>query len=188
MTMTEKRLKPGLTLDEVIFQRIERAFALHLSLAESFSGAHGTQKLLTTYRSAIQKTLSLMDEMDVGSFCAHCASQERGSCCFEEVGDEYDPPLLLVNLLLSSELPLKREVPGNCCFFLGEKGCRLKGRYHFCVNYLCPDLRDFLGAEKIGNLLAAVGEEIAAGWEIERNIHFRLAALPGTAFHPDSSR
>lgn len=174
--MLQDAKMPGETEDEAILRRIETARRLHASLGHAISLDAHTTASLTAYGTAIQRTSSMMGEMNVGQLCARCAGLERGSCCFEEIGWEYDPSLLLVNLLLGCDPPEAREIPGSC-FFLGENGCRLAARYHFCVNYLCPDLRDFLGDEGCGRLLTIVGEEIAAGWEIELRVR-RLAPPP----------
>jgi hypothetical protein len=177
---------PDETDDEAILRRIETACMIHASLGKDLSRDVRTAALLNAYGAAIQRTSSMMEEMKVGKFCARCAGLERGSCCFEQIAWEYDPPLLLANLLLGCDPPRERKIPGSC-FFLGENGCRLTARYHFCVNYLCPDLRDFLGSEGCMKLLVIVGEEIATGWEIERHVRRLAPPPPGRTGYSESS-
>jgi hypothetical protein len=70
----------------------------------------------------------------------------------------------LINLLLDVPLPSGREIP-ETCFFVGRNGCKLRGRYAFCVNFLCPRLTQ---ATKSGKLLHSTGEELLCGWELEK--------------------
>jgi hypothetical protein len=77
--------------------------------------------------------------------------------------------LLLINLLFGVELPERREIPEGC-FFVGEKGCRLLARHTFCVNYLCPVLIRSLERKEKRELATVSGEEILAGWELEKKL------------------
>ncbi len=128
--------------------------------------------LLTCYDSAIEATQRAMGEAGMGLSCGRC-SKDTGSCCFQEVETWYDHRLLLINLLLSGDLPRSREVEGEC-LFLGERGCRLRARYAFCLNYFCPMLKARFGLDLLKTLLAAVGRELAAGWELEQALDRRL--------------
>ena len=107
-----------------------------------------------------------MAEGGVLKACSQCAQGPAGSCCFEGVEDWYDPVLLLINLLLDAPLPSQREIP-KACFFVGQGGCKLRGRYAFCVNFLCPKLN---AGREDGELLRATGEELLCGWELEKAI------------------
>ena len=41
----------------------------------------------------------------------------------------------------------------------------------FCLNYFCPSLRTQLGPTLMDTLLAVVGQELAAGWELETALY-----------------
>lgn len=169
--------------DTTILRRVAAARELHGVLAGAKPFEHRTAAPIEAYGTAIRRTSSAMGEMNVVAFCSRCAMTERGSCCFEEIGQAYDLPLLLLNLLLGCELPRAREIPHGC-FFLGPTGCTLTARYHFCVNYLCPDLRNALGREGSERLLRIVGSEIAAGWEAEKEILRLMSTHPSGSGGP----
>ncbi|HEX9911446.1 MAG TPA: hypothetical protein VGA86_11205 [Desulfatiglandales bacterium] len=152
--------------------------AQEINKAEAFYDAYGSalredervQVLLENYRKAIACTFEAMAEEGVLKACSHCAQGPSGSCCFEGVEDWYDPVLLLINLLLGVPLPSGREIP-KACFFVGQGGCKLRGRYAFCVNFLCPNLSR---ETKNGKLLRTTGEELLCGWELEKEIRRRI--------------
>ena len=168
--MEFKAQKPKRPLRE----EVARARALHALHGKSLSDDPRIACLLEKYRDAIVRSGRQMEEEGVWAACARCARMGHGSCCFKGIEDEYDHILLLVNLLFGVDLPDDPAVPESC-FFLGEKGCRLKGRYYFCVNYLCPDLQDALEPAAMRELLRIVGEELSAGWELEH----ALRLIPG---------
>jgi len=156
----------------MIEQEINHATALHDAYGIVLRQDRTVQILLENYRKAIAATSEAMGREGVLNACAQCAQGPSGSCCFEGVEDWYDPVLLLINLLLDVPLPSRREIPG-ACFFVGRKGCKLSGRYAFCVNFLCPKLTD---AAKSVKLLRATGEELLSGWELEKEIRRRIAS------------
>lgn len=161
--------------------RTEQIVYAHLTEARTLFCRHGKHllavseicRLLKRYDDAITHTQQTMGQIGVGERCAHCA-RETGSCCFQEVETWYDETLLLINLLLNTELPQDRVVTEQC-FFLGNEGCRLRARYAFCLNYFCPFLKEEIEPGILKSELAAVGHELALGWELERAI---LQCLP----------
>jgi hypothetical protein len=129
--------------------------------------------LLLELEREIQKTDSLMLDSGVIAACTRCA-KATGSCCFKEMGESYGHIQLFANRLLGSELPQKRQFPGGC-FFVGEKGCRLKARHAFCLNYFCPELENILGEHGTLAIQLQVGKQLLAGWELERALGRRLS-------------
>ena len=125
--------------------------------------------MLARYHEAISYTRETMSVTGMVRVCAACALDGDGSCCFREVEDWYDFVLLLINLLMGTEIPLLREVPGNC-LFLGKNGCSLIAKHSFCINYLCPGLKAFLGPST-SVFLSTAGYELFCGWELERSLH-----------------
>jgi hypothetical protein len=154
----------------MITQEIDKARALYEAHGRALREDGRVHELLGSYREAIAHTYQAMAEEGVLTACAQCARGPSGSCCFEGVEDWYDPVLLLINLLLGVPLPSGREIP-NACFFVGPGGCKLRGRYAFCVNFLCPKLNAQI---RNGNLLRTGGQELLCGWELEREIRRRI--------------
>jgi hypothetical protein len=118
-----------------------------------------------------------MKENGMVRACSACAAQGGGSCCSPEVAQWYDPILLLINLLMRVTMPVSPEVPGHCRF-VGSRGCKLVARYPFCVNYLCPGLRETLGPSLTREFSAVAGQELSCGWEVELAIQTWLRADP----------
>ncbi len=154
----------------MVAQGINKAKAFHETYGSALRGDERVQALLDDYRKAIARTYEAMAEGGVLKACSQCAQGPAGSCCFEGVEDWYDPVLLLINLLMDVPLPSQREIP-KACFFVGQGGCKLRGRYAFCVNFLCPKLN---AGREDGELLRATGEELLCGWELEKAIRHRI--------------
>jgi hypothetical protein len=154
----------------MVVQEINKAKAFHDAYRSALREDSIVHVLLEDYRKAIARTYEAMAEEGVLKACSQCAQGPSGSCCFEGVEDWYDPVLLLINLLLDVPLPSQREIP-KACFFVGQSGCKLRGRYAFCVNFLCPKLSTEI---KNGKLLRATGEELLWGWELEKEIRRRI--------------
>lgn len=124
-------------------------------------------RLLQNLSDLVDRTGLAMLQSGVVSACARCAASARGSCCFREMGESYDSMELFVNLLLGSDFPEKTEFPGSC-HFVGKKGCTLRARQSFCLNYFCPDLKESIGSRTILRIQQQVGKQLAACWELER--------------------
>jgi hypothetical protein len=167
----------------MIVQEIDKAKSFYDAFGSALLEDQRVHRLLDNYRNAIARTYEAMAEEGVLEACSQCAQGPSGSCCFEGVEDWYDPVLLLINLLLDVPLPFEREIP-KACFFVGQGGCKLQGRYAFCVNFLCPKLRT---GTKNGNLLRSTGEELLCGWELENEIRRRIASGTGRGFSQRNS-
>jgi hypothetical protein len=167
----------------MILQEIDKAKAFYDAHGSALLDDKSVQELLGKYRKAIARTYEAMAEGGVLKACSECAQGPEGSCCFEGVEDWYDPVLLLINLLLDVALPCKREIP-KACFFVGQSGCKLHGRYAFCVNFLCPKLSAGI---KNGKLLATTGEELLCGWELEKEVRRRISSGTGRDFSQRNS-
>jgi hypothetical protein len=125
--------------------------------------------LIERYRGAVRSTRSIMEAEGVFAACADCGAGVAGGCCFCGVEAWYDPLLLLINLLQGVEVPLTRELEEGC-LFVGPRGCKLAAKHSFCLNYLCPDLKERLKGEAERRLLAVVGEELLCGWDLEQGL------------------
>jgi len=165
--------RPGINLKK----EMEKALRLNERFGPACLEDAEAGRLIRHLRDQIGKTDSAMRRSGAASACANCASTGKGSCCFKEMGESYGFLELFVNLLLGSTLPEKADLPGSC-HFVGKNGCKLQARQSFCLNYFCPDLRNTLGEETILGIQRQVGEQLLAGWELERALAKRLAAGP----------
>jgi len=156
-----------------IESKVNQVIKSDLPVREEFLGREEAQ---------VQYNLERLPE-DTGDRIRIIRERPAGSCCFEGVEDWYDPVLLLINLLLDVPLPSEREIP-KACFFVGQSGCKLHGRYAFCVNFLCPKISAEL---KNGRLHSATGEELLCGWELEKEIRRRISSGTGRGFSQRNS-
>ena len=161
----------------MVVREINRARAFYDAYGSALREDEKVRELLKGYRKAVSRTHDAMAEEGVLKACAQCAQGPSGSCCFEGVEDWYDSVLLLINLLLDVPLPSQREIP-KACFFVGQDGCKLRGRYAFCVNFLCPTLD---AETENGKLPRTTGDELLCGWELEKEIRRRIDSWTGQA-------
>jgi len=159
------------TVEELIHSA-KKLFADH---GDSLLKDEAVRAHLSEYQDKITATNRMMQHSEIVSCCSVCAQDTAGSCCMRDVEEWYDPILLLINLLMGAELPNFREIPGHC-LFVGNNGCKLVARYSFCVNYLCPRLKDLLGTSQTEHLTAVAGEELYSGWTAEKSIRQWLSS------------
>ena len=168
-------------------KQIEKALRLDQLLGHVCRRDPNIGGLLEKYRELIRKTDHLMYESGVVDACTRCAESGKGSCCFKEMGESYDCLQLFANLLIGVSLPEQADFP-ETCHFVGEKGCKLKAKHSFCLNYFCPELKALLGREAIGKLERLIGEQLWTGWELEllldRIAGSEDATLPSTQANP----
>lgn len=176
MILLKKQPMPGSPtqdMPENLLRELNRADRLLRDAGEKVRKDPRLSDLLHRYRETIGETTRAMEAWGVAEECSACAREGSGSCCFQGVEEWYDGTLLFINLLMGCQIPRSREFDGRC-LFVGSNGCRLKARYAFCVNYLCPRLKDRMGEKGTAELLAAAGRELGAGWEMERALSQRL--------------
>ena len=154
---------------DIVFTHIEKARTLYRRWGKEILIMPEMRKRLESYDDAIENTQKRIRQAGVVGSCGLCAAK-TGSCCFREVETWYDPVLLLINYLMDVDLPHSRAIRDQC-LFLGNEGCRLRARYAFCLNYFCPQLKLEMGSVSLHATLAAVGHELAAGWELERALY-----------------
>ncbi len=146
-----------------------RAKVLHEQYGGAMINDNGLSNLVEKYRKAIMSTQELMQEVGITEACAVCAGKRDGSCCYRGVEAWYDHMLLFVNLMLGVEISGFRDVQGGC-LFVCSKGCTLLARHSFCVNYVCPSLKDLLERAQTEQFISGAGAELFLGWELERSI------------------
>jgi hypothetical protein len=142
--------------------------------------------LLLKYQALISKTDDIMRARGIVAACTRCAVSGKGSCCFKGMDEGYGFLLLYINLLLGSTFSDQAEFP-EICHFIGKNGCELQARHSFCLNYFCPDLKHSLGEKIVTEIQVAVGEQLFAGWELERTLTRWLADADRMAFQQVAS-
>jgi hypothetical protein len=155
--------------EEAVSRMIQQALRLYDQFGPEMITDPEILALLDSYCSAIDRSGARMRDVGVVETCTDCAIHGPGSCCFPGIEEGYDTILLFINRLMGCTLPDEREVDASC-FFVGSEGCKLKARYYFCLHYLCPRLQSLLGTPGAHDLLATIGEELAAGWQLEQTI------------------
>ncbi len=153
----------------MIEEEINRAKRLYGRYGEALTSRDGLGARLEMYGDAIRKTQEVMKQLRVVETCSLCAGEGSGSCCFQGVEQWYDHVLLFMNLVLGRQIPEFREVSGGC-LFVGNRGCKLIARHSFCVNYLCPTLKDSIKTGPMKTLLSVSGDELFQEWELERTV------------------
>jgi hypothetical protein len=138
-----------------IEKKISKAERIYARFKDELLNDDEIRTLLDKLNSAIESTWRFMRELGITEICKECAL-ETGSCCKRWVEDRFDVATLLINLLLGVELPKKRYKEDGC-FFVGEKGCRLKAREVICVTFLCDRILKHIG-EKETELQTIAGE------------------------------
>jgi hypothetical protein len=153
----------------MIKEEIDKAKWLYAHYGEALTDQKVLGALFYRYLNAIRKTQEAMKQLRVVETCSACACEGSGSCCFQGVEEWYDHVLLLMNLVLGRQIPELREVPGGC-LFVGSRGCKIIARHSFCVNYLCPTLKDSISTVPMERLLSLSGDELFQAWELEKSI------------------
>ena len=155
--MTEK--SGNLATSPTIQEKIEQAQNLFENYGDSFRQDPSIRALLKKLRDCIENTNQSLLSLGVVTACRNCEEKEGGSCCGAGIENNYDPILLLINLLLGCSLE-NHEPIANSCYFLGKKGCKLTARHVICVNYICEKLQRKLTREELIGLQTSAGEEL----------------------------
>lgn len=142
-----------------IQEKIEQALDLFQTCGDSLRQDPSIHDLLRKLRDCIENTNQSMLSLGVVTACKNCEEKEGGSCCGAGIENNYDPILLLINLLLGCSLQ-NHEPIANSCYFLGKKGCKLTARHVICVNYICEKLQRKLTKEELIGLQTSAGEEL----------------------------
>lgn len=154
---------------------IARARAIWSEHGKAIMALPGVAEHVDELRAAVESNWALMRRLEVVSCCSRCASEKPGGgCCGATIENWYDHCILIMNLMLGVEIPDER-IDSESCIFLGPTGCRLMARFHFCINYLCQDIKNFLSQKQLEELCASNGREIYVGWLLENLVREYLA-------------
>ena len=130
---------------------------------------------LTNLECSVQASYKEMREVGILEICRVCEKNEGGSCCGKGLENKYDGWLLLINLLLKVQLPIKRH-DRRSCFFLGDAGCLLKARHVICVNYLCHQITKRISPHKLSALREKEGDELKILFLLQERLKLVLRA------------
>jgi hypothetical protein len=120
---------------------------IKLALAGELNAKHGARlaaapeisSLLARVEEAATGLGQVMESMAMPALCRECGSRPAGGCCSLEMTNETDSILLLANMLLGIAVAVQRD-DGIECSFLGPRGCILRLKPIFCLNYNCAGI------------------------------------------------
>ncbi len=163
-------MKTGaLSISSPIEEKIAWAEYIYREFKGGLSEDEALVELLNRQRETIEASHKEMMANGIYAICRECEQNDGGSCCGKGLEDKYDVWLLLINLLLDSKLPRRRQDPESC-FFLGHEGCLLKARHVICLNYLCNKVTARVDPQSIIALREKEGEELGTLFTLHERI------------------
>jgi len=156
-------------------KRIEEALQLQAAWAPVFGRDERIGALLREMKEAAAASSRIVARVGVSEVCTRCDREEGGSCCGAGIELRYSAVLLLINLLLGTRPPTRRQFSDGC-FFLGEHGCTLSARHVLCVNYLCSRIQRMLSAEELGRLQETTGREMDVLFALHETLKKKMAS------------
>lgn len=160
---------PDLPSDAPIHEKIAWARECFQQKGDRLIRDRDIEDLLHRLRAALDASRRAMIAAGIRDECRVCERHEGGSCCGAGLEDKYTGTLLLINLLLGREIPLRRSDPSSC-HFLGKEGCLLVARHVICVNYLCRKITERIDPQEISLLREAEGEELGLLFRLNERI------------------
>nr|MBF0221385.1 hypothetical protein [Desulfobulbaceae bacterium] len=129
---------------------------------------HIHQGLITLERQATTLQEQMLS-LNVGHLCSSCALKAGGGCCSLYMADENDAVLLLINLLTGHLVSVQKDDDYEC-YLLGPKGCILRFKPIFCLNYNCQAIKVHTNAAILASYLAASAQLLQQQWLVEQLI------------------
>lgn len=117
-----------------------------------------------------------MASMGMNEVCRNCGSKPGGGCCSNFMAGETDGILLLINLMLGVDVKVQHNDTIECCY-LGKKGCVLKVKPIFCLNYNCRKISQGNPEESLTILNKVAGRVLCKLVEIEEAINKELLSF-----------
>lgn len=158
-----------------IRERIAWAETRSKEMGELLLSDERSVALFNHLKGAVRASRTTMALTGVADECRACEEREGGSCCGAGLEEKYNRTLLLINLLLDVQLPIRRFDPLSC-LFLGPDGCLLIARHVICINYLCKKIEDRIDASKIAILREKEGVELECLFLLHERIKKKLEA------------
>ncbi len=153
--------------------KLELARTLAVRFAELLLQEPDVYKQLELLKDKLTVLDTHMSAMEMGKSCTLCAARQDGGCCSVYMGNENnDALLLLMNILAGVDVQLAIDNGVECCF-LGSRGCILRYKPIFCLNYLCGHIKDASTREMLDALDQKSGALLSAQYRMEQVlIHF----------------
>jgi hypothetical protein len=140
-----------------VASKLENAHRLHRESGARLRANQEIQQSLSRLLQLEKKVAEAMRSMGMFELCAECGAQPAGGCCSAKMANETDAMLMLINLSAGFEVSRKRDDGYECCF-LGPRGCSLKFKPFYCLNYLCRQIYADSSSEQISRLQGATGD------------------------------
>ena len=138
-----------------IHARLGVAQILYADLALELGGCVAFAPMLAQALILEKELAQTMGALDLGGLCTVCGAKDGGGCCSSFMAGENDAVQLLINLLAGVAVAALRE-DAECCF-LGARGCLLRFKPMFCLNYNCRQIQQNAGPARMQRLDQAVG-------------------------------
>ena len=158
--------------------KMENAHRLHREFGDRLEANQEIREHLNQLLHLQEKVTEAMRYMGMPESCTECGSRTAGGCCSAMMANETDSMLLLINLSAGFEVSPKRDDDYECCF-LGPKGCSLKFKPFFCLNYLCGQIQTESSPEQLARLQGATSEFLGQILVLEELIRRQLSADAG---------
>lgn len=113
-----------------------------------------------------QELQEQMAALKLAPLCISCSVKPGGGCCSLFMADENDAVLLLINLLAGLTIDIQKD-DGFECYLLGARGCILRFKPMFCLNYNCHAIKTHTNAAALSSYMAATGELLQSQWQLE---------------------
>ncbi len=163
-------IKALIGVDYPLYKKIDNALLLYeATRTERIVISQRLRNILRDYEGAVDNTWAVMRDTGVVAICTECAISDGGSCCGRGIEDRFDVSLILINLLISGDIPRER-TDKEGCFFLGERGCLIRARHTICVNYICKRIETGLTAEELYCVQDAIFQETEKGFLLEETL------------------
>ena len=158
-----------------VSSKLETAHRLHREFGARLRADQEIQKSLSHLVQLEKKVAEAMRSMGMFELCAECGAQPGGGCCSAKMANETDSMLLLINLSADFEVSRKRDDDYECCF-LGPKGCSLKFKPFYCLNYLCRQIYADSSSEQLACIQGVTAEYLGQLVAVEDLLRQRLLA------------
>ena len=158
-----------------VSSKIENAHRLHREFGARLRADQEIQKSMSHLVQLEKKVAEAMRSMGMFELCAECGAQPGGGCCSAKMANETDSMLLLINLSAGFEVSRKRDDDYECCF-LGPKGCSLKFKPFYCLNYLCRQIYADSSSEQLACIQGVTAEYLGQLVAVENLLRQQLLA------------
>jgi hypothetical protein len=174
--------------DALFFAPVDRRPALARALWAEHGAALAAGPLAPAAVGELARLVEGVEEqmraMGLPARCARCGALPAGGCCSREMAGEADVALLLINLAAGVDLvPAEAAPPPGPgaraaeCRFLGPRGCALRCKPIFCLDYLCRAIRAEAPVAALAELRRRGARLLGRQVEIEAQIAAALVEL-----------